>query len=297
MDVPWFDYRCILCLRSIELTKEHIIPEAVGGRLTSKFLCKACNSHLGGNIENEIKADPSIRIALENLSNDIPELYSQITERQPFYGHSKAGRVPGFYRDGEFYVESKKMEDASLIQPTKTAKKTIQTILMRQGCSKAQIEEALSRFDNAPPNEFRKVHPSLEVSKWNIDNIELNLADTSLMNPLVPLKIAYEFIACHLGSSICAIKPQLEEIRNVLINREPDNDNFQVDRLVGKEYKPFHGIVFEGNNPHTQVQIRFFGWLAFRVHFKRLKVHTPRCVYTHFLDKKLENLQIVENSN
>ena len=59
---------------------------------------------------------------------------------------------------------------------------------------------------------------------------------------------------------------------------------------------PFHGIVFEGNNPHAQVQIRLFGWLAFRVHFKRLKVHALRCAYTHFLDKNIEDLRIIETN-
>lgn len=296
MELPWFDNRCILCLKSSDLSKEHIIPEAIGGRLTIKFLCTVCNSFLGRNVENVTKADPSIRIALENLSRDIPDLYSQITEKQPFYGHSKAGRVPGFFRKGEFSVKSNKMADGSLLQPTKTAKKTIKTILKRQGCSETQIEEALSKFEDAPPNEISKINPGLEASKWHIEKIELNFTDTSLMNPLVPLKIAYEFIACHLGASICASEPQLEEIRNALSIHDTDNDCFQVDRLIAKEYKPFHGIVFEGNKPYAQVQIRFFGWLAFRVHFKRLRVHATRCVYTHFLDKNLEDLRIVEDN-
>lgn len=297
MELSWFDNRCILCLKSGDLSEEHIIPEAIGGRLTIKFLCTDCNSILGRTVEKATKADPSIKIALENLSRDIPDLYSQITERQPFHGHSKAGRVPGFFRKGAFYVKSKKMADGSLVQPTKTAKKTIETILKRQGCTKTQIEEALTKFEDAPPNEISEIHPGLKASKWDIEKIELNFTGTSLMNPLVPLKIAYEFIACLLGASICASEPQLEEIRNALSIHDTDNDCFQVDRLIAKEYKPFHGIVFEGNKPHAQVQIRLFGWLAFRVHFKRLRVHAPRCVYTHFLDTNLEDLRIIEDNN
>ena len=115
-----------------------------------------------------------------------------------------------------------------------------------------------------PSNEINEIHPGLMVSKWDLEKIELNFNGTSLMNPLVPFKIAYEFIACHLGAPICASEPQLEEIRNALSIHDTDNDCFQVDRLIAKEYKPLHGIFFEGNKPHTQVQVRFFGWLARR---------------------------------
>lgn len=297
MEIPWFSNQCILCLKSGNLSEEHIIPEAIGGSLTIRFLCTDCNSSLGRTVENAAKADPSIRIALENLSRDIPELYSLITENQPFFGHSKAGRVPGFFRNGQFYVQSKKMADGSLVQPTKNAKKSIETILKRQGCTKSQIAKALSKFDDAQSNEITDIYPSLEACKWDIERIELNFDGTSPMNPLLPLKIAFEFIACHLGASICATEPQLEEIRNSLAIQDTDNECFQVERLNAEEYKPFHGIVFEGNNPHAQVQIRLFGRLAFRVHFKRLKVHAPRCVYTHFLDANLEDLRIIEDNN
>ena len=297
MEIPWFSNQCILCLKSGDLSEEHIIPESIGGRLSIRFLCTNCNSILGRTVEKVAKTDPSIRIALENLSQEIPGLYSQLTQNQPFYGKSKAGIVPGFFRNGEFFVKSNKMSDGSLIQPTKTAKKSIETILQRQGCTKTQIEEALSKFDDTPSNEISEIHPGLEVSKWDVEKIELNFNGTSLMDPLVPLKVAYEFIACHLGASICASEPQLEEIRNALFIQNTDNECFQVERLNAKEYKPFHGLALERNKQHAQVQVRLFGWLAFRVHFKKLRVHAPRCVYTHFLDTNVEDLRIIEDDN
>ena len=61
----------------------------------------------------------------------------------------------------------------------------------------------------------------------------------------------------------------------------------EVLRLNASEYKPFHGICFEGNDPYTRVLIRLFGWLAFRVHFRRLAVSGPRFVYTQSLATEL----------
>lgn len=297
MEIPWFNKQCIICLKKGTLSEEHIIPASIGGRLTVKFLCTKCNSNLGRFVENAAKSDPSIRIALENLSTDIPELYSSIINKQPFYAHSKAGRVPGFFNKGHFSVQPKKMADNSLVQPTENARKSIKIMLERQGCTNSQIQNALSKFDKAPSNKITELHPGLEVSKWNIEKIELNFNKTSLMNPLIPLKIAFEFIACHLGSTIYSLEPQLEEIRKVFSEQNTnDNKCFQVDRLNAGEYKPFHGIVFEGNNPHAQIQIRLFGWLAFRVHFKRLQVYAPRFAYTHFLDTNIEDLRIIEEN-
>jgi hypothetical protein len=143
VELPWFDNRCILCCNNSGLTEEHIIPESIGGRLSIKFLCSDCNSILGRTVEKAAKSDPSIRIAIENLSKKIPNLYSQLTEKQPFNVKSKAGSVPGYIRSGEVHVKSQKMADGSLIQPTKTARKSIETIMKRQGCTKEQIEEVL----------------------------------------------------------------------------------------------------------------------------------------------------------
>ena len=294
MEFPWFDNRCILCLKSSDLSEEHIIPESIGGRLSIKFLCTSCNSILGRTVEKAVKSDPSIRIALENLSKKIPDLYSQLTEKQPFQGKSKAGSVPGYFLNGEFVVKSNKMADGSLRQPTKTARKSIETILRRQGCTKGQIEEALSKFDVTASNEISEIHPGIEVAKWEIEKTELSFNGTSIMNPLVPLKIAYEFIACHLGASICTPEPQWEEVRNALLTQNADNECFQVERLNVNEYKPFHGVVLERNKPYAQVQIRLFGWLTFRVHLKKIRVHAPRCAYTHFLDTNVEDFRIID---
>mgnify|MGYP006301941661 CR=1 FL=1 len=133
MKIPWLRDQCIICLKRGDLSEEHIIPKSIGGRLNSNFLCKTCNSNLGRAVENATKSDPSIRIAVENLSRDIPVLYSLITERQSFCGNSQAGRIPGYFRKGQFRIKSKKMADNSLVIPTEDAKKAIETILERQG--------------------------------------------------------------------------------------------------------------------------------------------------------------------
>ena len=285
-----------MCSRQDGLTLEHIIPESLGGRLTSRFLCQICNSTLGNRLEHAARFDPSIRIAGERLASDIPKLARRLAENQRQIGESEAGLSPGYIRDGDFRIFSKKLPDGSLVQPTDEARSTIDTILQREGYGQLPIQDALRRFDEAPENKKIQIAAGLEIAKWRIDRIQPDFNKSPLMNPLVPLKIAYEFVACHVGRAIYEDIPPLADLRRAFVNLDPDTGPFQVERLHAAEYRPFHGICLEGNNPHASVQIRLFGWLAFRVHFLRLAVAGPRFIYTHFLDSGIEDIRDIKNS-
>ena len=111
----------------------------------------------------------------------------------------------------------------------------------------------------------------------------------------MPLKIAYEFLACHLGAAIYDNARQMSDLRMVLSDRIEEHSCYSVERLSAQEYKPFHGIVFEGNAPHAKVLIRLFGWLALRVHFHNLAVNGDRFIYTHLLDTNVEDVRVLSS--
>ncbi|MFY0677345.1 MAG: HNH endonuclease [Neptuniibacter sp.] len=297
MRIPWSGKQCILCLVESDLTEEHIIPNSVGGVLTCSFLCKPCNSTLGAKIEAAAKSDPSIRIALQYLESSIPALAGRIHEGQNFLSSGPGGKERGKFRGGQFHVRSGLDEDGRLTQQTKHARKSIAKILQKAGHSDASVTEHLKQFDAASENEKVSLGPGLEAIKRSVDRLEPDLSDSVLMTPLVPLKIAYEFLACHLNTAICAEHPPLNEIRSALKEGNEKHPAFSVERLSSGEYKPVHGLLFEGNTPYAKVQIRLFGWLAFRVHFHHLSVAGPRFVYTHMLDTDSEGMDVVEESN
>ena len=91
MNLPWDDTRCILCLRATSLTVEHIIPRALGGKFTARFLCKSCNDLLGSRVEPMAKKDPSIRYAIEALKDSIPDLAPALTEGQIYVADTPRG--------------------------------------------------------------------------------------------------------------------------------------------------------------------------------------------------------------
>jgi len=274
------------------MTDEHVIPESLGGRLVVPFLCRKCNSMLGHRAEAAARADPTIRLLVNGLHKEIPTIAQSMLHRQRVVSGGPGGKASGYVKDGDFVVEAKKNNDGSLVQPTSDARRTINTILERKGHDAPFRNEALRRFDEAPENTRVEVAPGLEIVKWQVTGIELAL-DGPLMDPVVPIKTAYEFLAGHLGTAICEDGPPLNEIRRVLNGGEIDLSQISVERLHAPKSRAFHGIIFEGNHPHTQVQVRFFGKLAFRVHFRRLAVGGPRAQYTHDLAANEESLMQV----
>lgn len=46
--------RCFVCTEPRRLTVEHIIPQAIGGRLKARLYCKVCNGVFGDSLDDEI---------------------------------------------------------------------------------------------------------------------------------------------------------------------------------------------------------------------------------------------------
>lgn len=293
MKVRWISNQCILCLREHVLCEEHLIPTSLGGKLACDFLCRDCNSRLGYDLEAKAKFDPSVVIAAKHMKPVIPALAASILDGHPYLGHSEPGPAKGYMRNGEFRVHSRKMDDGSLILSTKDARDSLIKKLQRSGFEEAPILSALEMFDQAPEDMRVEVVPGLEIAKWSVGRLELDLSGARLMDPLIPAKAAFEFLACHMGSAIYSDARQLSEIRKSLLERTINSGVIEVERLSANKYEPFHGIVFEGNNPHAIVQIRLFGLLTFRVHFRRLAVQSSRFVYTVRLDTGVEDVRII----
>jgi hypothetical protein len=271
------------------LTLEHLIPEALGGTITSRILCKGCNSGLGHRLEGKAKADPTIRLLAKKLQADIPGLASNLEEGQKFFTTGPGPSSMGYVKKGQFNISSSKLPDGSLIQDTPLAASTLRKMLKTEGLDPQAIESALSRFVAASDDVLIQLSPGIEVVKWSVAGLKLAL-DGPMLNLLVPAKSAYEFLALHVGTAIYENTPPLHAIRRALTSGGLNERGILVERLHAPEAKPFHGLVFEGNHPYAKVQVRVFGRLAFRVHFKCLSVAGPRGMYTQDLATKHESI-------
>ena len=114
VNIEWPGKRCILCLKEVPLSREHIIPKAIGGILTCSFLCKECNSSLGTRVDAEVKKDPRIRFAVDHLESDIPNFASEFREGQEFIIKGPLGPERGKIRQGILRITSRKTEGGAL---------------------------------------------------------------------------------------------------------------------------------------------------------------------------------------
>lgn len=287
MHISWTGKKCILCLKESALSSEHLIPDALGGALTCDLICKSCNSDLGNSFEAGARTDPDIQKAALKLQRQLPdELTKRLHESQPVLIEGPGGSRPGKMRKGEPRVNSQEERvsgETSYIQPSDVAVKNVENMMRKDWVGEIPIEAARRRYEEAPNDRKVFLAPGFSVIKWSTEKITLDITNNKNMSPLVPLKIAFEFLAIHAGTAIYDDKQQLRELRAVLRERIEDDPCFKVDRLFASEYRSFHGICFEDNDPYARVQIRLFGHLAFRVHFLRLSISGPRCVYTQSL--------------
>lgn len=292
MNCDWKTLRCIICSSEDEITKEHLIPEHLGGKITAKFLCRQCNSTLGHSVESDILQDPIIRQILDNrIAHEVPELAEKMRSRLEYIGHGDHGAVSGYVKRGTFTVKEQTLEDESLVSPFDKSIKHLQTIAAREGRGPLFVSEI--DLSNLPQDEIIEAANGLWIRNCKVDTIQPKLKG-KVIDPVVPVKIAFEYLALHCGDAIYENSPQLNSIRHQIANTKILTEgDIRVERLVAQNDRLFHGLAFEGNNPGAQVQIRIFGSLGFRVSFCHLSVQCPRDAYTHDLISGKENCNLL----
>ncbi len=295
MEIPWTYGGCILCRSNEEMTDEHIIPEALGGRLYARFLCKPCNDKLGHTIEARASQDPSIRLAIENLSDKIPDLATSMKEGQQYVVKSAGGSAKAYFKRGRLHIRSERASDGSIYQPTPDGRVHIETVLRKSDAAPDVIQAKLSEFDRSPENVPIKLADSLTAIKWRVEEIHPAL-DSEMLDDRVLLKMAFEWFAAHAADAIYIDAPQMDEIRQVLRADRSSSDTYEVERFHTRKYQPMHGLALEQAKPWAVVAINLFGWLFFRVHLRTVSVNSPRYLYTCDLEANKEYFEEIEEA-
>jgi len=144
--------KCSICLKPIDLTWEHIIPESIGGTLESNIQCRNCNSTLGSELVSKAKNNYCIRLAINYLKKQLPSLYESIEEGQDYTGISSEGSSSTLkVIKGKLVTRTHKKEKR-IIYDKSITEKHIVSILRKEGKSKNTIKKALLIFNDAPIN-------------------------------------------------------------------------------------------------------------------------------------------------
>ena len=266
-------YKCILCKKNPADSWEHIIPESIGGRLQVKVLCSFCNNTFGSKLISQVKMDPSIRLAIKNLKNEIPGLF-EVMENGQIYNATDINKnfVKLKYKNSKLEIIANKKEDNSIIIDTKKAikNKNIEKILEKDGLSKDEIVDKIQFFEKLKDNKIVQLSKNTKIVKWSIkpESIFPNLQD-SFMDEKVIVLIAYEFLSLLIGNLI--YEDKFDFIREY-IKKGEISKKLVIESLTSKHYSPYHKIYFELSETEVVINIVLFRWLVYKVHFKKFEL-------------------------
>ena len=282
MQIPWPSQTCILCLTESDLTVEHVIPASLGGKLTSRILCKGCNDRLGHGFESAARLAPELRRAANGIPAELDGLREALEVGARY--HTQFGDHLGVQtvrRDGR--LGTAKLPDQGQIVPEIDAPARLSSILQSRGASEAEVAAALFMWKEAEGGPIIDLGWNVIVRKWN-DHPSTPAYTERAISPLVPLKIAYEFAALIIGTAILQPAPGFERIRAALIDQDEECARAIVVARRAPKPAAFHGMAFMGNRPEALIQVRLFGLLAYEVSLPAIGIDFGRFVYTHRLD-------------
>jgi len=283
MNIPTDFHRCTICLEEKPLTREHIIPESIGGTLEADLQCERCNSKLGSSVVSQAKKDPAIRLAIRSLRDQLPHLYKTMEEGQLYTTVDDDGQTAtAKFRDRRLQTKAQKMEDGSFIFDPKTGQKTIQSVLQNRGLALEQIKTRIDIFKKAPTGQLVSLSAGISAVKREVKSAFPEF-EFGQMDERVPVLIAYNYLCLLLGVQV--FDTRLDFIRRRIISDEP-SDRLKVEGLTSREYRPFHQVYSALKENGILVKISLFGWLVHHVHFLGVIYGGPCVVYVEDLKDK-----------
>lgn len=199
--------QCLFCRTPLEdpVAVEHIIPESIGGWLTTRDICTPCNSRFGHQVDRVTGEQPLVSLRLEaGLPIGSPE-------RPTFFDSSVRERVPGRVRpDGSVEALKRVFDDGTrfIVQaPT--------------------IQEARSQFAKYSRRQAAQGRNAKIQGEQTVESKEVvvrygGMETTKVQSLLLreAAKSAIEYIARECGPAV-ALDQSLNDIRSFALCGEP----------------------------------------------------------------------------
>jgi hypothetical protein len=269
-EIPWSGSACALCLASDKPFDEaHLFPAAVGGFVWSRAQCRACNNEQGNRVEARVKSDPAIRYAVETaLADSLPaSVIERFRRSQPYVHRAEHGSVQGVYKKGDYRIVPSRHPDGSWSEERERARESVKKQLSRrEGMTPEQIQDALDRFEAAPPGELTLIAPDVAVKHGSVPRWDLPW-DGKTVSDLFPAGIAFHWLALQLGKPI--LHPMFNPYREAVRTFDLGDRVIVESGLSRRGYAPTLAVGTEQWAPHVVIRVELFGEITWRVHYTR----------------------------
>ncbi|MCB2184207.1 MAG: HNH endonuclease [Desulfobulbaceae bacterium] len=245
---------CFACKESNVLTDEHVIPQALGGRLKAKLYCKICNENFGKDIDAEIA----------NQFGNIATILKIKRERgklQPFEVEDIDKKINLVF-DGEGFTRKDPIVEIEIEPDSKTLKSANITARSKKELEK-RIKDIQRRYQvQRDIKTFQEVHPGPTDTKYEIT------IDNTLIRRAVA-KIAYSLFCIKVPKEV-VFESAFDEVREYFKDGSgPDLAcaNFIHTRFMSDYIRPLHKIHIALNRQRKVVvgYVSLFGIYRFTV--------------------------------
>ncbi len=271
MLLPWKDRRCIICLIEHKggLSNAHVIPQSVGGKLAVKNICADCNSRLGYTAEAGLKTDPRIRVAIEDLRAQIPDLAEKVRTGQEFVAREEEAVIRATPQGEGYKILDSPQEGASRIKDPERAWEEVETVLRRQfGASDEEIAAVRAVHDAATEGQLVELAPGVAIKKGSVDDFRLPFTEP-LVEDMCLLSIGYLFLSVLVQGAV--YDEAFDQVRDALQGGDSEGAWTVESFLIrSRQHEPWHGLGVEQARPNFIVQVRLFGQHAWKVAFGRI---------------------------
>lgn len=244
---------CFICKQPQTLTREHIIPQAIGGRLKGRIYCKACNDTFGQALDDEISnqfgwVGTLLNIRRERGKTQPYDVKDRRSETTLVFDGERLSRKKPIVKISS--SDGKKLDSADI---TARSEKELKEIF-------ASIRK---RYElSGEMASFKDVHPSPTDAEreTTIDNAMLRRAVS---------KIAYGFLCIKLHRDIILSSP-FDAVRAYIKNGKGQSlahANFVHTQFITDRVRPLHKIHIALNRGEKLVVgfVSLFGIYRFTV--------------------------------
>ncbi len=244
---------CFGCKKIKKLTSEHIIPQAVGGRLKAFLYCNKCNEEFGGKLDVEISKQFGKIATLLNIKRERGETQPfEVTETST--GTALMFNGKGFTRKKPIVkISSKDRKKLDAADVTATSKRGLEEI-------STSIQK---RYEiSGEMKTFREAHPGPTDATYEIT------IDNTMIRRAVS-KIAYSFLCIKVQNDII-FSSGFEGVRAYIKDgKGPDlsHANFIHTQFMTDYIRPLHKIHIALNRGENIVvgYVSLFGIYRFTV--------------------------------
>jgi hypothetical protein len=262
---------CIYCWRTsdnVSFNTEHVIPDALNGRLTlDDYVCEECNSWLGRHVDHQILGIPEILMAQKEYGSNKRYVHARnhkfdiklLSETgEEFLAHEKQQKP---------HLLPQKHPVFGMMHPESSMRESLQKNLQRKLGTKDLTNKEQQEIDRVcKMTSGSKIYSPIFGSFFSKHTEKFRTVFSPKSKPIVePLiaKIAYEFIFIVAYKKLFTTEDLAARLLSAIYRTEPSKTFIYRAKSRFESPQPFHFIRLYNHGGYIRFDVGFYGTIHY----------------------------------